>query len=112
NDDCRGERPFCELTSQRCVACLSDGDCKEAAPVCDPTRKACFGCTRHADCSGSTPVCDLSSHRCVPCSDDGPPSCLDPTRPVCQKSGPLAGSCTECSAQNASRCSGLRPVCQ
>jgi hypothetical protein len=30
---------------------------------------------------------------------------------VCQRSGPLAGACTQCSATNAAACGGLKPTC-
>src|SRR5204863_271304 len=51
------------------------------------------------------------THTCVACSTDGVPSCPDPDRPACQRSGALRGACTECSASNAALCGGVKPVC-
>src|SRR5204862_103009 len=48
---------------------------------------------------------------CVACVTDGAPSCRDPDRPACQRSGPLHGACTECTATNAVLCGGVKPVC-
>jgi hypothetical protein len=69
------------------------------------------GCLGDADCGGVTPSCSLASHTCVPCAADGAPSCPDPARPVCQRAGPLAGACTQCSTSNTAACGGLKPAC-
>jgi len=42
---------------------------------------------------------------------DGAPSCPDPERPACQRSGALRGACTECTSTNSVLCGGVKPVC-
>jgi len=48
-------------------------------------------CDASADCGGATPVCELNAGRCVACESDT--ECVDPSRPVCARSGEAAGMC-------------------
>jgi hypothetical protein len=135
--DCSGVRPICDGATHTCRACGTSADCDPTLPVClgtgacaactatDTSRctaakplcdtsgggGVCVSCLGNADCGGTTPVCSAATHACVPCTADGGPSCPDPARPACQKTGPLAGACTECSATNATLCVGAQPQC-
>jgi hypothetical protein len=71
----------------------------------------CVACLVNTHCGGVTPVCSPTSRTCVGCTGDGAPSCPDPERPFCMPAGPLAGSCTECTAGNVTMCSTSRPQC-
>ncbi|HEV3030885.1 MAG TPA: hypothetical protein VG319_04545 [Polyangia bacterium] len=135
--DCSGTRPICDSGTHTCRICLTSADCDPRFPVClstgacavcTPTDTArcgagnplcdtsggggvCVSCLGNADCGGTTPVCSAATHACVGCTADGAPSCPDPARPACQKAGPLAGACTECSATNQAQCGGAQPQC-
>lgn len=130
---CVAPKPACDIAASKCVECLAATDCPATTPVCDTTMKTCRKCTMdnecpaarplcsasgacvlcrtNAECGGTTPLCSSTSGSCGPCVDDGAPSCSDPKFPACQKGGPLAGSCTECSGTNVARCGGIKPVC-
>jgi MYXO-CTERM domain-containing protein len=69
------------------------------------------GCLANADCGGTTPVCSGTTNTCIGCLADGAPSCPDPAHPACQKTGLLAGACTECSSASAALCGGSQPQC-
>jgi MYXO-CTERM domain-containing protein len=71
----------------------------------------CAACLDDSHCSGVTPVCSKTTRTCVACTTDGAPSCPDPERPACQRSGPLRGACTECTSTNGTLCGGVKPVC-
>ncbi len=83
------------------------------------TTPASGGCSDDAQCSGATPVCDLVGKKCVACRADyaatnaAPLACPTATTPACVKTGPAAGSCVECTAQNSTVCdaSDKRPAC-
>jgi hypothetical protein len=87
--------------------------CAASTPLCDTTGGGgvCVGCLANADCGGTTPVCSGTTNTCVGCAADGAPSCPDPAHPACQKTGPLAGACTECSSTSAALCGGPQPQC-
>jgi MYXO-CTERM domain-containing protein len=98
-------------------ACQPNGFCGECSatnstrciapfPVCDTSSGTCVECNTNAQCSGNTPVCQ--NHVCVPCTSDA--QCSNPT-PACQTTGPLAGSCTQCSTTNGTLCVAPTPVC-
>lgn len=110
NADCPATLPNCDAMTHACRGCLTDADCSGATPFCLTSTQACVGCRTSADCSGTAPVC-TAANTCGPCTADGAPSCPDPKLPACQKSGPLTGACTECSATNATLCTGARPQC-
>ncbi len=106
--------PVCDTSGAhlgQCVTCQSNTDCtgNPNGPVCfdNGTTNVCVQCTSNANCGGTTPVCN-ASHQCVPCASDA--DCSVPT-PACQTSGPLQGSCTQCSATNTSQCTGTTPLC-
>jgi uncharacterized repeat protein (TIGR01451 family) len=110
NADCPAARPVCHPTSKTCVVCASNTDCKDPTPTCG-SNGVCVGCSSDADCGGLTPICATQTRTCVPCPSDGACMAKDTRFPACQTTGGLAGACTECSATNASRCSGARPQC-
>lgn len=133
NAMCMGAAPVCDAGTKMCRACMNDtecgglvclatGACAECTagntsrcvaprPFCDVGANRCVGCLSNNDCSGPSPFCSPATRACSPCDTDGPPSCSDPARPACQKSGMLSGACTECSAGNASRCMAAKPIC-
>ncbi|HEX4405120.1 MAG TPA: MYXO-CTERM sorting domain-containing protein [Polyangia bacterium] len=112
--DCDPKFPVC-LSTGACAVCTptDTSHCAASAPLCDTTGGGgvCVACLGNADCGGTTPVCSATTHTCTGCVADGGPSCPDPAHPVCQKTGPLAGACTECSATNGAACVGLEPLC-
>jgi hypothetical protein len=66
NASCTTSKPFCEMGSHVCVACLTNADCTDAdKPNCDPMSFTCRGCLEHSDCA---------SDACLPatglCGDD------------------------------------------
>ncbi len=91
---CFATTPFCVTSSGdpklgQCVACLDDTGCSGKTPICDKsggaTQDTCRGCTSNSDCSGGTPLCETQ--------------------------GALAGECVQCTAANASACTGATPKC-
>lgn len=92
-----------------------NGECKGDRPTCDESNERCVGCLTHADCVDPTkPMCNLEQ-QCVPCTDDfsckdtlmasGRPVCLDgATDPVSGEVRPKTGECVECAT--SSDCGG------
>lgn len=83
-----------------------------------------YGPASAADCaagppfgSPSTPSFDSTTQTCKACDGDNagttPLRCADQSLPACQTgaSNPLLGQCTQCSAMNASACTGSTPAC-
>jgi uncharacterized repeat protein (TIGR01451 family)/MYXO-CTERM domain-containing protein len=108
--------PACQTSGPlagSCTECSATNTsrCSGTRPVCLVGEGVCVQCLDNSTCAGPTPFCNLATHTCVPCSGDGAPSCTDPNRPACQTSGPLSGSCTQCSATNTTLCTGATPVC-
>jgi MYXO-CTERM domain-containing protein len=107
--------PACQA-SGFCGQCSATNQtaCTGSTPVCITSIGECGGCLTNANCSGNTPVCNTTTHLCAPCTGDGAAGgCTNPAFPACQTSGPLAGSCTECSATNGTQCTagGPTPTC-
>lgn len=95
-----------------CEPCASDANCGGSTPLCDPGTNKCVGCVSNANCSGATPLCNPVTHKCAACNGDGPSGgCPDPRKPACVTSGALAGTCQQCSATNATQCTGGTPTC-
>jgi hypothetical protein len=104
-----------------CFSCVtSPGECQAPTPFCQLGSLLCVACLNSSQCTGaSNPVCNVSNGQCLPCqgnydADGGVLlDCSDPSLPACQPSeaGALAGQCTQCSATNASLCTGNEPVC-
>ncbi len=117
--DCKvNAKPFCVTATNTCRACTNDAECSATpmTPACQRTGAlagSCTqtGCTSNNDCGGFTPTCNVATGVCGPCVDDDAPSCTNPKYPACQKSGPLAGACTECSGTLPRLCGGAKPVC-
>jgi hypothetical protein len=93
----------CDLTSNRCQPCLSDGTgCKDPTPVCDTsgTSHVCKQCVSQGDCENPSPFCDLSTNQCVTCRNDGD---CPTSNPACI-SVPGGRTCVQCSATNTAAC--------
>lgn len=109
---CAAQAPFCDLTSNSCVACLRDADCSGSTSLCSPTTQACVACVSNSQCTALTAsACDGGS--CAPCDADADCSHLAAT-PVCEAS---VGRCVECTAATeatqcgANTCSLLSNEC-
>jgi MYXO-CTERM domain-containing protein len=77
-------------------------------------RDARAACSVPTDCVDvASPICHLGL--CVPCvTDHGtglPFDCPNASEPVCQASGEIGGSCTECATGKTGLCDPTRPVC-
>jgi hypothetical protein len=112
DEDCSGSTPACTTSGPlagTCTQCSPTDTslCGASTPVCDSTDGACVACVTNADCSGATPVCN-ANHTCEPCDSDE--DCSGST-PACTTSGPLAGTCTQCSPTDTSLCGASAPVC-
>lgn len=103
---CRTEGPF----AGSCGTCSTRdrSRCPANAPLCLESGNRCVACRDDDDCGGLRPTCDPSTNTCVPCTVGG---CAEPRRPVCRRTGPLAGSCAECSISDARLCGGAQPAC-
>lgn len=95
----------------------SDNDCKP-----DKDEGTAAYRTKAADPNANCPpnqICDTTKGQCVapppPCDGDfgsgRPNACKDPAKPACNTAAPFAGFCTECSATNVTRCTGVAPTC-
>jgi hypothetical protein len=102
-----GQGVTCTFTNSVPPDCTTDADCTAEAPKCDITAKKCVQCLADADCSGATPICN-QNHSCEPCDSDE--DCSGST-PACTTSGPLAGTCTQCSPTDTTLCGASAPVC-
>ena len=62
---CSGAHPYCDLTTDQCVACVNDGQCgtTPGAPHCNRTTGGCVACLTSGDCSAGT-VCDPADWTC------------------------------------------------
>ena len=117
DDDCGAldSGRICDVAASTCVpGCRgADGNGCPADRACTSTTAdvgQCVECLDDAMCPDSKPFCELATNVCVNVCM-GNASCPDPQKPVCQTTGPLAGACTECSAQNSAQCTSSRPVC-
>ena len=63
-------------------------------------------CGNNQECSGATPVCDVGSNTCVQCTASEASACTG-TTPVCGSSN----TCVQCTPSEASACTGTTPVC-
>jgi len=76
--DCAGAagRPYCNVDTAECVACLTDEECPSITPRCLPAAGICAECASDDDCPQAMPRCDArGKHVCVEClqkSDCGP----------------------------------------
>jgi hypothetical protein len=104
NAACKGETPYCDETSNTCVACLSDGNCSANAPACDLKSHTCVSCTADKYCPKETPACDTVTHQCVICTADK--YCASPT-PACKIPADICAQCTA-----SALCSGSTPICR
>jgi Cys-rich repeat protein len=105
---CTGTTPVCDAASDTCVGCTRTTDCPSG--VCASVTETCVGCETSDDCHAPTPSCDPVQHQCVAgcTSDDACP----PATPVCNLVGPLAGTCTQCSAAEHGACITPDSICQ
>lgn len=91
--DCSPPLPYCDMTRNRCVECLTSSncttgvcdpllhacvECSEASqchdahrPICLPDARVCAQCGSDADCFGESSHCEPVTHRCVECLQDG-----------------------------------------
>ena len=65
NDHCQGiaGKPFCDMSSGQCVACLDGTNCPTDKPTCDATARVCRGCLTDDECSSG--VCLEAESRCA-----------------------------------------------
>ena len=127
--------PICDKTKNACVACATDLQCQTkstglpacradgqcvqctagaaaavctgATPACDTATNTCVQCTSGANCSGTTPICG-TAEKCQACALDTECSALnDPARAACA----TTGACVQCTATNATKCTGTTSVC-
>ena len=76
--DCVGApgRPYCNVDTAECVACLTDDECPVVTPRCLPAAGICAECANDDDCPQALSRCDTrGKHVCVEClqkSDCGP----------------------------------------
>ncbi|MCB9639983.1 MAG: hypothetical protein H6727_13900 [Myxococcales bacterium] len=105
SDKCDKDVPFCDLKSQKCVACLEDKDCSDGLlckqgsctpcqhgdcpqnAFCVGAKQRCItnGCNNDDDCMGrpNLPFCDPVTSTCVACVDSQ--QCQnDPQRTLCK----------------------------
>jgi hypothetical protein len=109
---CWGEEPFCDKTTLRCVACLSDTDC-EAGHLCVPPLKRCEpGCSAARPLCGAGETCDVTLQICRGCFSDT--DCTTPDAPRCDALGQCV-HCVEdrddCPAGQYCSVSGTAPAC-
>ncbi len=120
--ECAGPTPACETSGPlqgECTQCSASNasSCTGPDPACNTVTGTCVACDVDTDCAANTPLC--IAHACAGCTSDYTPSsppagsCPTPQLPACQTAGALSGECTQCSATNASVCTGLpkQPVC-
>lgn len=134
--DCPSDQPACDVERGRCRECTTDDYCEGSSvgPYCLPSGDEgggegrwikplsgsitnpnvtgiCVECLTDAQCPATAPSCHPYSWTCEPCESSGPPSCSDPSRPVCNDSGTLKGQCTECNSESKFKCGGAKPIC-
>ena len=118
--------PVCNISSHKCVECLTNSDCKNSDyPICNsnntceacPDGKVfngtnCVECVNDSNCPSSKPVCDTTNNKCVVCLTDA--ECSGET-PVCNTTTNTCTSCpegkvsdgtkcVECTSENTSQC--------
>ena len=82
-DGCEAPTALCDVALGRCVACLENSDCTDlAAPRCDTTDGTCQPCDDSSQCTGRVGT------------------------EVCATAGAAAGSCVQCTLDDATACSG------
>lgn len=88
-------RPRCEMTSHKCVPCLSNADCA-LGRICFPATHTCTaGCAPGHGCPADGGVCEADAGSCVECNGDN--DCLDAAKPRCDL---VSRRCFECNPQN------------
>src|SRR5262249_4194223 len=90
--------PFCDPTSDTCVACLANYGTGAFGACTDAKTPFCNG--------GTCPACDAQSgHVCAPA-----PGSLN--SPVCASPGDgLDGACVQCDSADSTPCTGIPPTC-
>jgi hypothetical protein len=59
------DKPACEVSSGRCVECISNDDCIDVdQPACDGETATCVPCTEHSQCPET--ACNLETGQCFP----------------------------------------------
>src|SRR5512133_2336424 len=131
---CKGSTPYCDESSQICVACLKDANCTGATPACDPetnvcvacitdqhcpsglpactSKKICAQCTANTHCSGTTPVCDTDTNVCVECLSSA--NCTGASKPQCNEDKKICVEClsnADCKTATASLCNTTTNTC-
>jgi hypothetical protein len=90
--DCTGGAPFCDVSEQKCVECLSAAQCPDDHPCVAETHTCEPPCTSNNDCAGiDRPVCSPTGV-CVQCEAD--PDCESmPLTPHCNIRNGLCVAC-------------------
>lgn len=59
------DKPACEVSTGRCVECISNDDCINVdEPACDGETATCVPCTEHSQCPAT--ACNLETGQCFP----------------------------------------------
>jgi Cys-rich repeat protein len=104
SEQCNSQQPHCDVTTGRCVECLSPAHC-DPPRTCDLVSKTCAApCNEDDDCGRQTPRCDSQRGVCVECLDDS--SCDSQDEQFCQ---PLLEECVECLKD--ANCGPGQPIC-
>jgi Cys-rich repeat protein len=105
SSDCPSHRPHCDITTRRCVQCMSTAHC-DTDEVCDLVAQRCtLPCTSSDDCRREDePRCDTARGLCVECRDDS--HCDFRSAPFCRSE---SGRCVEC--LSAAHCGSEQPLC-
>ena len=86
SDDCSGDTPKCDTSSNTCVECLTNPDCASSANghICDTTNFYCVECLTNTDCASNTNghFCDTDFGLCGACLTSF--DCTNAATPVCQ----------------------------
>ena len=84
---CRDAAPTCDTTRGICASCSGNASCDgNAKPYCDPSTDRCVACVTDQNCRFADLHCDRTTGRCVGClssSDCPPPQLCDPASSDC-----------------------------
>lgn len=91
-NNCRGDKPVCNLQAGVCVECLDNSTCSGGTSECKTETKECVQCVTPAPCSTLGRVCDVTANECVRCTADT--HCQEEA--ATQYCDTVARNCVEC----------------